>query len=130
VWESALETVYPDRADPPVPRTLPLRAYAGTYFHPGYQNLTLTLQGSEDEKEGPRLVAKFVGASWRTTCDVAHVSGEHWLAYCEMPLQSFRDYAAARSEIGANGAVEAIVLDLRGINDEASEGSIRFGKIA
>ena len=128
VWESALDTVYPDRADPPQNQSLPLEAYAGTYFHPGYQNLTLTLQGSA--KKEPKLVAEFVDATWPTTCDVAHVSGEHWLAYCGMVPHIPQDYAGAHSEIGPNGKVEAFVLDLLGLNDGNAEGSIRFQKIA
>jgi len=130
IWDSALDTVYPDRADPPVNLTLPLEAYAGTYFNPGYQNLTVTLRASEGDRNTPKLVAEFVDASWPTTCEVAHVSGEHWLAYCEMTLQNFKDYAGARSEVGSDGKVEAVILELRGVNDGSAEGSIRFEKIA
>ena len=130
VWDTALDTLYPDRADPPLDKALPLESYTGIYFNSGYQNLSLTLEQSPDTKKAPKLVAEFVDASWPTTCEIKHVSGEHWLAYCEMTAQGFRDYAGARTEVGPDGKVAAVIVDLRGVNDGNSEGSIRFDKIS
>ncbi|KAI0004426.1 beta-lactamase/transpeptidase-like protein [Xylariaceae sp. FL0662B] len=41
--ETAVQELYPDRADPPLPRQLPLEDYVGTYFHPAYRNVTIEL---------------------------------------------------------------------------------------
>ncbi|KAH9885525.1 beta-lactamase/transpeptidase-like protein [Xylariomycetidae sp. FL2044] len=47
--DTAIETLFPDRADPPLATRLPLRDYAGTYFHPAYRNLTIEVVNDDDD---------------------------------------------------------------------------------
>ena len=39
--DSALDELYPKRADPPLPRALPLSSYVGTYHHEAYRDITI-----------------------------------------------------------------------------------------
>ncbi|KAL7622529.1 hypothetical protein AAE478_008036 [Parahypoxylon ruwenzoriense] len=50
--DTAVEELYPDRADPPLPRALPLEDYVGTYFHPAYQYVRIELVKDDDGDDG------------------------------------------------------------------------------
>jgi hypothetical protein len=44
-YKNARSRVFPNITDPPLPLPLPLESLAGTYFHPGYGNMTLNVAG-------------------------------------------------------------------------------------
>ncbi|KAK5659093.1 hypothetical protein OQA88_1183 [Cercophora sp. LCS_1] len=94
--ETCLDRLYP-RSIPPLPRPLPLAAYAGVYDHVGYGNITLSLQcGDEARKEYPAATPahptvergcllrgsgplEFEGKSFHV--DFEHVTGDYWIAW-------------------------------------------------
>lgn len=132
VPETAVDELYPERADPPLPRTLPLAGYLGTYYHAAYQNITLELveeqpHSAEDSKRELRAVREdFV---WKMIFEFEHVSGEFWLVYIEPNGVSGigTQLARAQFQIGVTGKVEALEIEFF---EEGSEGLISFEKIA
>jgi len=98
---NASRILYPSLPDPPLPLSLPLSAYIGTYTHPAYQNITI------EERDGS-LFANRNEAVWKTTFKFEHVSGEFFLCYADSanakksPLESI---IQAEFVIGSDGAV-------------------------
>jgi hypothetical protein len=123
-FNTAIDDLYPNRANPPLPRTLPLEAYTGTYFHPGYLNITIELS---DVKERLQAVRKdFV---WPMTFDFVRVSGDYWVVYIDMletPNQLNGQLAKAEFRIGARGKVDELVVEFL---EDGSEGLVTFKKI-
>ncbi|ORY62645.1 putative penicillin-binding protein [Pseudomassariella vexata] len=132
--DNAVERLYPDRADPPLPHLLALEAYTGTYFHPAYQNLTINLaNGSETDihrhNTKPRLRAVREDVVWQNTFDFEHVSGEFWVVFINMlkvPNGLNEEAAKAEFRVGATGRPEQLMIEFM---EEGSEGVIEFEKI-
>jgi hypothetical protein len=134
--DSALTDVYPDLTEPRLPLPLPLAEFSGLYFHPGYQfwNITVSAQAAD---KGPTLSARFLDSTWPTVCEIEHVSGIHWLSFCDMVESKefkreypvFRDYAAVRFNVGSNAKVQSVTVDFRDINAGFLEGSINFQRV-
>lgn len=81
--QNAISTFYPSLPSPRLPTTLPLSAYAGTYTHPGYQSLRITLIPSSSK--GPeRLHADRSYTTWSEPhLNFQHVSGDHFIIRAE-----------------------------------------------
>ncbi|KAI1387779.1 beta-lactamase/transpeptidase-like protein [Hypoxylon trugodes] len=136
--ETAVDDLYPDRADPPLPRALPLEDYVGVYYHPAYQNVTLELIG-KDEVSGswPRIGGKKSelkairdNMEWQMTFEFGHVSGEYWVVIVDSLYVAnglARQLARAEFEVGAKGKVEKLKMEFF---ENGSEGAIVFDKIA
>ncbi len=131
--DSALDRLYPGRADPPLPRALPLGDYTGTYYHPAYMNLTIE-PAAEGSDGGPPDGRRELRAArddfvWKMTFEFGHVSGEFWLIYVE-PTGSAglgTQFARAEFQVGVTGKVESIEIEF---TEDGSEGLILFKKIA
>lgn len=61
--QSDITGFYPDLPNPTLAPTLPLLNYAGTYHHPGYQNITIFL------KDGA-LAANRTDTTVRAACSI------------------------------------------------------------
>ncbi|KAH6647578.1 beta-lactamase/transpeptidase-like protein [Truncatella angustata] len=123
-FDKAEDKLYPDRAQPPLPRALPLEEYTGTYFHPAYRNLTIALS---DAAEQLRAVRK--DSVWKMTFDFGRVSGEFWVIYIDMlntPNKLNGQLAKAEFVIGPSGKVDKLIVEFL---EEGSEGIITFDKI-
>lgn len=123
-FDKAKDELYPDRAQPPLPKALPLKEYTGTYFHPAYRNLTIDLS---DASKQLRAVQDSV---WQMIFDFVHVSGEFWIIYVDMknaPNLLSGQVARAEFRIGATGKVDKLMVEFM---EEGSEGIITFDKIA
>jgi hypothetical protein len=110
--ENKVEYLFPGIVKNPVSPALPLEQYAGTYFHPGYQNITLTLEKTGSERQlgsdGSRILyADHTDFTWQTKLEFRHVSGEYWVMEATMakapPSLAVRDIAAAGFKIGVDG---------------------------
>ncbi|KAI0174998.1 putative penicillin-binding protein [Pestalotiopsis sp. NC0098] len=126
-FDKAVDELYPDRAAPPVPRALPLEAYTGMYFHPGYLNMTITTHDGEEEGRLRAVREDFV---WQMTFDFVHASGEYWAVLIDMkdsPNRLNGQVAKAEFRIGPDGRASALVAEFL---EEGSEGIITFDKIA
>ncbi|KAI0888186.1 beta-lactamase/transpeptidase-like protein [Annulohypoxylon maeteangense] len=134
--ETAVEELYPKRADPPVPRTLPLQEYVGVYSHPAYQNITLELVDGVDtaSRTSPsktsELKANRGNMEWQMTFEFIHVSGEFWAVVIDMlntPNSLNGQLARAEFVVGVNGKVDKLKMEFM---EDGSEGVIVFDKVA
>lgn len=125
----AVDSLYPDRADPPVPPARPLEQYAGTYFHPGYQYMRMELV-DDPKKPGIKLAADRSEFSWKDTCEFAHVSAESWVMYeleAAAPNQPAKGFAGVEFKVGASGNVTAMGIGWR--SDGSPDGWIWYDKV-
>lgn len=133
----AIDKYYPDRPEHSIAPSLPLEAYAGTYFHPGYLNFTLELAdpGKTTNRAKAALTAKRPDATWPTYNEFEHVSGEYWMIFMytlDQPTGVVGEYAPAQFRVGADGKADAlgvtwISFDLSG--DDNIEGFVWFERI-
>ncbi|RYP50402.1 hypothetical protein DL768_004077 [Monosporascus sp. mg162] len=128
--DDAVDRLYPRRADPPLPRALPLGDYAGTYFHAAYRNITIEVMDNSDGIDGKReLKAAREDFVWKMTFEFEHVSGEFWVIYAE-PRGSGgvgTQLGKAEFKIGSTGKVESLKAEFF---QDGSEGVLLFEKIA
>lgn len=139
--DGALDRLYPDRARPPQPPSLPLDDYTGTYHHPAYQNMTVQLVESTEantlgdykhKNYNVTFTAERHNHTWPTLCEFVHVSGDHWLLYTDMLYErsgNFKSYARAWFDIGADGRAHTLVVEFWNADDDTIEGVIPFGRL-
>ncbi|RYP75863.1 hypothetical protein DL771_002127 [Monosporascus sp. 5C6A] len=128
--DGAVDRLYPGRADPPLPRALPLGDYAGTYFHAAYRNITIEVTDKSDGTDSKReLKAAREDFVWKMTFEFEHVSGEFWVIYAEPRGSSGvgTELGKAEFKIGITGKAEALKAEFF---EDGSEGVILFEKIA
>ncbi|PSR97423.1 beta-lactamase/transpeptidase-like protein [Coniella lustricola] len=125
------QRLYPDLPRPPLPATLPLGAYRGTYSHPGYGNLFIgTLDELEANNSGlsgllsssslqenkmTLYIWKSPEAASQILGKLEHKTGEHWMTYIStFNLPEEVDYCS-RTEfrVGVDGHVKQVGVDLR-----------------
>ncbi|XXG95698.1 hypothetical protein Hte_001968 [Hypoxylon texense] len=134
--DTAIEKLYPDRADPPLPRALPLQDYVGTYFHPAYRNVTIELvdgtrkrgKGEGKEKKG-ELKAIRDDMEWQMTFEFRHASGEFWavvIDFLNTPNMLNGQLARAEFVVGVGGTVDQLRMEFL---EDGSEGVIGFDRI-
>ncbi|KUJ14891.1 putative penicillin-binding protein [Mollisia scopiformis] len=70
----AKSILYPELPSPTLPPTLPLPSYTGTYYHPGYQNLTIYFDDSTKTLHADRSKS-----TWPEYFTFEHVSGEFFI---------------------------------------------------
>ncbi|ROV94140.1 hypothetical protein VPNG_09366 [Cytospora leucostoma] len=135
--DTAVAKYYPHRPAERIPPSLPLEAYTGTYFHPGYLNFTLELAAPDSTtRSGISLTATRADATWPTFNEFEHVTGEYWMMYLQLltnPRGPFKEYAPAQFRVGADGRVEALGitwLSTSGPGEDTVEGLVWFDKIA
>lgn len=133
--DQAIAKYYPDRPLPAISTSLPIEAYTGTYFHPGYLNFTLELAkpGSTKRPEAT-LTATRLDATWPTVNEFEHVTGEYWMMFefmFENPGGPMKEYAPAQFRVGANGVAEALGITWLSTNgdDDMVEGLVWFDRI-
>ncbi|CAK7271858.1 hypothetical protein SEPCBS119000_004822 [Sporothrix epigloea] len=144
--DTALGRLFPVIADPPTRPALPLVEYTGTYHHPAYQNMTVQLANdsitdnydasrwtnSKDKDYGVTFIAERRDHTWPTLCEFVHISSEHWLVYTDMLYEksgNFKSYARATFDVGADGRVHTLVVELWNADDDSIEAVIPFVRI-
>lgn len=132
--KEAVETLYPDRPKPALPMHLPIEEYAGTYYHPGYQNITLEVVDSSTPTQRPsiRLKATRADQVLASSYEFEHVSGEYWVVYyylIQTPHGSI-EFGPVEFHIGPNGKVVSMGLELGSKPKGQGEGWILFKKVA
>ncbi|KAF3054971.1 hypothetical protein GL218_07608 [Daldinia childiae] len=127
--ETAIHDLYPERADPPLPRTLPLEKYVGVYSHPAYQNITLQLTDEDSANTKGELRALRDDMEWQMTFDFHHVSGEFWAVVIDMlntPNLLNGQRARAQFELGVKGTVDKLKMEFL---EDGNEGVIVFDRV-
>ncbi|KAI1208300.1 beta-lactamase/transpeptidase-like protein [Annulohypoxylon truncatum] len=138
--ETAVEELYPERANPPLPRTLPLQEYVGVYSHPAYQNITIELVDGTDtpaakgsaktERKGAELKANRGNMEWQMMFEFIHVSGEFWAVVIDMlntPNSLNGQLARAEFVVGVKGKVDKLEMEFL---EDGSEGIVVFDRVA
>lgn len=142
VLANATNRCYPSRPSPPLPLSLPLDSYGGTYFHPGYLNFTLQRATDPEvqshlSRDNASFVALRRDATWPTINEFKHVSGEYWIMFQQRgglvgDPTGVTEYAPVQFRVGADGAVEAMGvtwLQVTGADEDVVEGLVWFDKI-
>ncbi|KAH0536105.1 hypothetical protein FGG08_006991 [Glutinoglossum americanum] len=103
--------LYPTIPSPPLPSTLQLSSYTGTYFHPAYHNITFKF----NESQG-RLFANVTDNTWTYDLDLEHISGDYFLGYLSRPAAAEGVLGAGKAEflVGASGVVGRVGVQLEG----------------
>lgn len=105
-YENTRKEAYPSIPNPPLPTTLPLTEYAGTYFNPAYNNITLEL------KDGA-LYANRQDAVLKLDFRFEHISGDYFMTYADSPEApgiEFKVAAPAEFKVGPDGVSKAFGL--------------------
>lgn len=124
--KNAISHFYPSLPSPRLPPTLHLSAYAGTYTHPGYQSITLTI----NLKLSKTLHADRSFTTWREPHLVfSHVSGNIFIIHSshQGDLGAFApNVYPAEFVIGADGKPQRLGI---GYEEEmGKEGRIWFAR--
>ncbi|KUI69533.1 Penicillin-binding protein 4 [Cytospora mali] len=135
--DKAISKYYPNRPVPPQPPSLPIEAYTGTYFHPGYLNFTLTLaKPGSTTRSKATLEASRTDATWQSGNEFEHVTGEYWMMFFYMVqstkgLDPRKEYAPAQFRIGADGRAEALGITWLSTLDgqDTVEGLVWFDRV-
>jgi Domain of unknown function (DUF3471) len=72
--QNVKQRIYPSLPSPALPTTLPLSAYVGTYAHPGYQTVTVTLDEAKNTLHADRSFVTFP-----ERLNFEHISGDYFL---------------------------------------------------
>lgn len=90
-FANPLQRLYPSCPANPLPPSLPLDHYAGSYSHPGYGEMNLVVDGAD-------LVADRMKQEIAMKIRFQHVSGEFWLAALQIRLRDPRDVETVRAQ--------------------------------
>ncbi|KAI9750597.1 MAG: hypothetical protein M1835_001366, partial [Candelina submexicana] len=116
---TAKERLYPVIPNPPLPHSLSLEKYQGTYSHPAYQNYTIVLAASLDPSESSQLTSVVTQEErmWSHVLTLEHISGDNFLAWVTRP-----------GVTGSEGDEDASLAALRVQFDVGVDGKVRtFG---
>lgn len=105
---SAMKRLFPDKErSHAIQHALPIEEYTGTYQHPGYGPLPLSL------KEG-MLSANLEDRVIATRVDLAHVNGEFFLGKSYSPSGGGigTSYFRVRFEVGVEGRVKGVGMEI------------------
>ncbi|KAK4999557.1 hypothetical protein LTR66_001437 [Elasticomyces elasticus] len=120
--EARRHALYPDLPSIPIPPVLPLTRYEGTYSHPAYHNITISLNApshgavvTPDGNSGLPLYGTSATADLDTIVKLTHASGEHWIVDVYMGAWT-RDYSdimsRAQFEVAASGVAEKFGMQI------------------
>jgi hypothetical protein len=122
---------FPGVVDPPLPLPIPLGEFEGTYFHPGYGNVTLAIEKPADDLPVAKGVKEVLHAELRRDFDfhfdLEHVSGLHFIAYLNAKVRTpmLLSGTPAGFEVGPDGKVVRVGARI----EPAMEEKMWFDKI-
>ncbi|KAJ5047542.1 uncharacterized protein L3040_003365 [Drepanopeziza brunnea f. sp. 'multigermtubi'] len=122
-YDNRTAQYYPKIPSPPLPPTLPLEDYAGTYFQPAYRNVTIY-------KEQGVLKAHRDDVSWKLMFDLEHISGDYFMAHIDSttaPGLIFRQAVAAEFKVGSDGVANGFGIAIE--PEMGLEGRIWFERV-
>ena len=108
--------VYTSVPNPPIPRPLPLSAYAGKYNDAGYGNFSVSEVCNKPDDCVLRGIFDKSYEFMSYHANLTHVSGQYWLAYMAVDSHDpdvTEMILRTQFEVGASGIVEGLGLDVR-----------------
>ncbi|KAK0707492.1 hypothetical protein B0H67DRAFT_685799 [Lasiosphaeris hirsuta] len=133
--ENAVDILFPAYKSKPLPHSLLVEAYVGTYYHPAYRNMTLELEvtTSKGGQTTRILKADRSDFTWQTVATFEHVSGEYWvmsLKLAQAPASTLlADFAAAEFKVGVDGKVTQLGVEWRDTLSGVVDGWIWYDRI-
>lgn len=106
-----------------------------------YLNFTLKSTADTEDRtylsrDKASLVAVRLDATWPTTNEFEHVSGEYWMLFMQFignPSGPFREFAPVQFRVGADGRVEGMEVTWLSLGtgdaEDTVEGVVWFDKI-
>ncbi|MCJ1306835.1 hypothetical protein MMC25_000478 [Agyrium rufum] len=117
--KDAPSKLYPSAPTPALPPSPPLQAHTGTFTHPGYQMITISLSSfsksskSTDDKKQEKhcLNVDFYQRTWPLIAHMEHVAGNFWITYCMLNKQAFPFKTEFRAGVDGRMAKVGIRLE-------------------
>ncbi|KAK1759641.1 beta-lactamase/transpeptidase-like protein [Echria macrotheca] len=126
--DNAVEVLFPDHPEKPLPPSRPLDHYTGTYFHPAYLNMTIELGTDKDTLRADRTAF-----TWQTISDFKHVSGEWWVMYSTLSHANgsrvLVDIAKVEFKVGVSDKVSSVGVEWRETIGDEIEGLIWYERV-
>lgn len=116
-----------------MPPPLTVREFAGTYYDPGYGNITLREEPHPDKLSENILVADRPETTWNYSMHFHHVTGDYWIVYLSSSIWSglkFKEFVAAEFKLGADGKASGVEITWETRMDAMYEGKALFERIA
>lgn len=116
-YQNARSALYPSIPDPPLPTTLPLSEYAGTYHHPAYQTMVFYLETPRPlvpvAKRTSHVLHANIHRVLSIMLDLEHVSGDHFVVWTDLEQTTpiARTAFRAQFKIGSDGKVGKLGVD-------------------
>ena len=110
-YRNSRSRIFPDVAEPPLPVPLPLEDLTGTYFHPGYGNMTLKVARPARDIPVAEGVEKVLHVDLEKeltyALDWEHVSGLHFIIWLNLEDRTpmLRDAVPGEFVLGSDGKV-------------------------
>ncbi|KAH7237881.1 beta-lactamase/transpeptidase-like protein [Fusarium solani] len=129
--DEAVDILYPERPNPPLPATVNTTKLQGIYYDPGYGRITLHEASHPDRSDEKILVADRQEMTWKYQMNLHHVSGDYWIIYLPF-LENpgyFTEFVAGEFKIGNDGKPVGLQVDwVNRVTDEV-EGKVLFKKV-
>ncbi|KAL6890757.1 beta-lactamase/transpeptidase-like protein [Trichoderma evansii] len=133
LYENAVDVIYPKRPDPALPSPLAVSEFVGTYYDPGYGNITLREEPHPDKPSEKILVADRPETTWNYSMHFHHVTGSYWIVYMPSPIWSgvkFKEFFGAEFVLGADGKPVGVEVTWENHMDTMYEGQVFFKRVA
>lgn len=131
-YENAVDILYPERPDPAAPPTLAPSELVGTYYDPGYGNITLREEPHPDKPGEKILVANLPESTWKYSMHFHHVTGDYWIVYLPWSVFSgvkFEEIVSGEFKLGADGKVSGIEVIWENRLDAMFEGKVFYKRV-
>ncbi|CAM1502046.1 Fc.00g040300.m01.CDS01 [Cosmosporella sp. VM-42] len=131
-YNKAIDIVYPERSDPPLPPTVSPKELAGSYYDAGYKEVTLRVEPHPDKSDEEILVVDRKDTTWKSQMRLHHVSGDWWILYIVMadnPGLMFREYVKAEFKIGPSGRPTGLEVEWWARTSDMYEGTTLFKRV-
>jgi hypothetical protein len=128
---NAIDILYPERPDPPLPPPLPAAELVGFYIDEGYGVLRIEEAGGRTRKDKTELMARRDDMLFMYTLRFKHVSGGFWvLEVWYDDTDSMADFWAGEFVAGVDGSVSGLRVQLGTGGGTVDRGSVWFEKMA
>lgn len=133
-WESALSNatniLFPNRPDPPLPPSLKLSEFVGTYHHQGYGSFELREEPHPSILGQTILVGDREGFLWNRQLRLHHASGDFWTVYriFSGSLEG-KTFSEGQFVVGANDKATGLAITIFDQAEEPYSGTIFYDKI-
>lgn len=133
LYANSVDIVYPKRQDPALPPPLAVSEFVGTYYDPGYGNITLREEPHPDKPGENILVADRLETTWRYSMHFHHVTGNYWIVYLPTVIFSgvkFDEFVGAEFQLGPDGKPLGVEVTWENQLDRIYEGKVFFRRVA